>query len=149
MARPEAPLPLHFSIQTTSSDGTLTTITSSADATVAYLDELVQGFEDAINKRVLSPSAPVWRHLSDRYEMGSKSPLHIESASNDPTWTAPTGVEENLKELSITCDRYPDYRMEFLQRTTEVEEGKGKATTLCVLKVSGKALLFDEVDTST
>lgn len=138
MAPPAGPLPLHFSIQTTSSDGRLTTIASSANATVAYLDDLVQGFQDAINNRVFSASAPAWRPLSDRYEMGSKTPLYIDPAPDSPPWTAPTGIEENLEELILTCDKYPEYHMEFLQRTTQVEEGSGKATTLCVLKVSGR-----------
>lgn len=142
MAPPAAPLPLHFSVQTTSSNGTLTTINSTVEATLVYLDGLVQGFEDAINNRALSASAIAWCHLSDRYEMGSKSALHIDSAADNPFLDTPTGIEENLKELRMTCEKYPEYRMEFQQRTTEVDDARGKATTLCVLKVSGKLPFF-------
>lgn len=131
--------PLNFAIQALDEDGTLTTLASSIDATVAYLEHLVQGFQDAINNRVLSNSAPAWQHLSDRYEMGSKLPLYIDSLKTDGS--PPLGREENLRELSRCCSTFPDYRIEFSRKSTEVDEDKGRAKTLAVLKVAGELSL--------
>lgn len=109
MAPPAGPAPLNFIIQTTTPTGHLTTLTTSTEATAIYLEQLIRGFQDAINTRQLSSTTPAWRHLSDRYEMGPKRPLYrsiIAGLVHDARWCGGEsgGAEKVLREVPGLSD---------------------------------------------
>lgn len=139
MALPAGPLPTPFifAVQTTSASGALTTLTSTTSATAAYLEHLIRGFQDAINSRIFCSNAQEWSHLSNRYQMVSKAPLHINPEADRANDRRPMSVRENLDELKRCCEKSSDYRMTFSEMTTEVDEGKGRAVTLALLRVTG------------
>ena len=123
-----------FAVQTTNASGQLKTVTSSYDATAAHLKDIIFGFQDGINSRIFDPSAPVWRHLADDFELCPDYPVHFDAA-NITGQKLPLAA--NLEVIRQWCEQNREYHVEYDGMTTEVDEARGRATCFTSVKARG------------
>lgn len=133
-------LPLQFSIQTVNAAGDLTTLSSSTQATEAYLNQIVKAFIHALHNKSFNPDAHPWHHLSDNYELGSDSPSNLDSDEIYCPIPPVTGRERNMANLAKRCEKYPDWKDEFGEVSTEVHESGTKATSFSAMRANGEFL---------
>lgn len=120
-----APLDSVFAVQTTSPKGSLTTLSSTAEATSAHLARKVIRCQDAVNERRYSPSDPAWDSFAPKFEI-----CYMEGF-------VARNLAEHLKYMIWWCTEFPDVTMRYHNITSDVDEVAGKAMTFAKTETRG------------